>query len=218
MMRKILQSGVCLTCLCAFGLATTSCSNDGSNEASAAESGASVHKTELTVPSGTSMTFTVQNEVSTENRRAGDQFTSTLARDVTTADGEVALPAGAPGRWLVTAATDDNGQGQAVLAVRLESVKVHGSWDPVDATVVSSDVQRQAKDSDTKTAAKIGIGTAAGALVGQILGHSGEATAKGAGVGALMGTAIALSTRGGSAKIAAGSHITVKLNNSLTLE
>jgi len=163
------------------------------------------------------MTFTVQEKVSTENRKAGDEFTSTLADDVTTADGKVAVPAGAPGRWVVTAATDDNGDGQAVLAVRLKDVKVDGAWQPVDATVVSSDVQRDAKDSDAKTAAKIGIGTAAGALVGQILGHSGEATAKGAGVGALMGTAIALSTRGGSAKIPAGSHIAVKLNNPLTV-
>lgn len=52
-------------------------------------------------------------------------------------------------------------------------------------------VEVQAQVDDRETAAKIGVGAAAGALVGQILGKDTESTLKGAGVGAAVGTAVA---------------------------
>ena len=78
--------------------------------------------------------------------------------------------------------------------------------------MTQADLDADNPDSTGETAAKIGVGAAAGALVGQILGQDTESTLAGAGVGAAVGTAVALATRGGSAKLPAGSVLTVRLD------
>lgn len=169
-----------------------------------------------TVPEGTSLTFQVTETVSTDTNKQGDYFTTTLTAPAAGLEGGTVLPAGTKGRWIVTQSSD-NVDGKAVLAANLESVQVDGTWVPVEATVTDSELKTDNPDSNTETAAKIGIGAAAGAIVGQVLGKNTESTLKGAGVGAALGTAIALSTRGGSAKIEAGSKITVRLDQPLVV-
>lgn len=167
----------------------------------------------MMVPAGTSMTFTVDQEVSTDSYAVGDRFLASLTAPVSDAGGEILLEAGTPAQWVVTQATTEDGQ--ALLAVELESIDVDGEWVPVTATVAEADLNTDNPDSGGETAAKIGVGAAAGALVGQILGEDTESTLKGAGVGAAVGTAVALATRGGSAKLPAGSALTVQLEEPL---
>ncbi len=169
------------------------------------------------VPVGTSLTFIVGEKISTSDHEAGHTFTSILEGDAMGVDGATALPAGTIGRWIVTESTDDDGQGAAVLAMRLEAIDVGGAWYPVTATVTEAQLSTDQKDSNTETAAKIGIGAAAGAIAGKVLGGSTGATLKGAGVGAAMGTVVALSTRGGSATLEKDARITVTLDEPLTL-
>lgn len=165
------------------------------------------------VPQGTSMTFTVDETISTETHTIGDRFTASLGAPVTDVSGEPLLPQGTLSRWAVTESTTEDGQ--AVLAVELESIQVDGEWEPVVATVTRADVESDDPDSGGETAAKIGVGAAAGALIGQILGENTESTLRGAGVGAAVGAAVALSTRGGSATLPAGSTVTVVLEERL---
>lgn len=192
---------------------------EGSDEARAAAPAgrAAAEPVAPVVPAGTSLTFVVNEEVSTSDHQAGHTFTSTLAGDGMGVDGATAVPAGSIGRWVVTEATNDNAQGESVLAMKLEAVSVNGTWYPVVATVTEAELSSDQKDSNTKTAAKIGIGAAAGAIAGKVLGGSTEATLKGAGVGAALGTAIALTTRGGSATLKQGARITVSLDEPLRL-
>ena len=168
----------------------------------------------MTVPVGTSMTFTVDQEISTDRYAVGDRFLATLNQPVT-AQGQTMLQAGTPSQWVVTQSTTEDGQ--ALLAVQIESVDVDGEWVPVTATVAEAELDTDDPDSGGETAAKIGVGTAAGAIIGQVLGKDTESTLKGAGVGAAVGTAVALATRGGSAKIPAGSTLTVQLDEPLTV-
>ncbi len=169
----------------------------------------------MTVPEGTSMTFAVDQQVSTETHAVGDRFIATLANPVSSADGRTALDAGTPSRWVVTESTTEGGQ--ALLAFELESVEVNGEWTAVPATVTQTDIETDDPDTGGETAAKIGVGTAAGAIIGQILGSDTESTLKGAGVGAAVGTAVALATRGGSATVPAGSALTVELRDDLSV-
>ena len=169
----------------------------------------------VTVPTGTPMTFAVQEEISTDRYDVGDFFVAELTDPVFDAQGNLLLDAGAPSEWVVTEATTEDGQ--ALLAVALESIKVNGAWIPVAATVSEAELDTDNPDSGGETAAKIGVGAAAGALVGQILGKDTESTLKGAGVGAAVGTAVALATRGGSAKLPAGSLLTVRLDEPMTI-
>jgi hypothetical protein len=164
---------------------------------------------------GTTLTFVVDETISTDSHVAGAEFTSHLTSDALAPDGRVVLPAGTAGGWIVEESQSDNGEGQAILVVRLLGVSVDEEWHPVQATIVGSDLQTDDKDSAGKTAAKIGIGAAAGAVVGGVLGDDAKDALKGAGVGAAMGTVVALATRDGSAKLPEGSTLTVQLDRQL---
>jgi hypothetical protein len=171
----------------------------------------------LVVAEGTLMAFTVSQTISTDKQKAGDRFTATLVDPVLDAAGAEILAAGTVGQWVITESTEKNAEGQAVLAVALEMLDVGGDWHPVVATVTDLALKTDNPDSKTESAAKIGIGAAAGALAGRILGGSRDATLKGAGAGAAVGTVVALATRGGSAAIQQGSRITVSLDQQLAL-
>lgn len=169
----------------------------------------------MTVPAGTSMTFTVDETISTDDNDVGDQFTATLVSAVTGADGATLIDAGTPSRWTVREASTEGDS--TVLAAQVESIQLDGTWQPVPAQVVSADIQTDSADTGGETAAKIGVGAAAGALIGQILGEDTRSTLTGAGVGAVVGTAFALATEGGSARLPAGSTLTVELTEPLTV-
>ncbi|MDX1492825.1 MAG: glycine zipper family protein [Longimicrobiales bacterium] len=166
-------------------------------------------------PTGTTMSFFIDQEVSTNTHAVGDRFVATLDTPVRDASGNVVLPAGTPSQWVVTQSSVQDGE--ALLAVQIESVEWNDRWVPATATVTKADLDADNPDSGSETAAKIGVGAAAGALVGQILGKNTESTLKGAGVGAAVGTAVALATKGGSAKLPAGSILTVRLDKALTV-
>ena len=166
-------------------------------------------------PEGATMRFFVDQEISTDSYAVGDRFLATLDTPVRDADGNVVFPAGTASQWIVTRSSVEDGQ--ALLAMEIESIEWNGSWIPTSATVTDAMLDTDNPDSGTETAAKIGVGAAAGALVGQILGKDTESTLKGAGVGAAVGTAVALATKGGSAKLPAGSILTVELVEPLTV-
>lgn len=166
-----------------------------------------------TVAAGTAMTFTVAQSISTDTHAPGDRFTAELDADVTGSDGDTVLPRGTSSRWIVTEATTEGDQ--ALLVLELESIRANGTWVPMKATVSDAELESDDRDSGTETAAKIGVGAAAGAVIGQIVGGSTESTLAGAGVGAAVGAVVALSTRGGRATLPAGSRLTVELDESL---
>lgn len=183
-------------------------------EAPAAEAG-EMEPAAPVLEAGTEVAFRIDETVSTESHEAGETFTASVAQDVPAGDGTVVLPAGTPARWEITEVGETE-EGETVLAFRLASIEVDGQERPLTATVTSTDLEVDEQDSNTETAAKVAIGTAAGAMVGQILGSDTESTLKGAAAGAAMGTVVALSTRGGSARMEEGSLITVQLEEPLT--
>ncbi len=196
----------------------TACSSAESSEAGSGQTAASQSQEETSavqVPAGTTMTFSVDQTVSTEQNAVGDHFTATLRSDVTDSQGDDALAEGTPSRWVVTQASTEGDQ--TLLAVRLDAIRVDGEWTPVDGTVTEADVDVDQGDTGGETAAKIGVGAAAGAIIGQILGKDTESTLTGAGVGAAVGTAVALTTKGGSATLPSGSTLTVRLDQPLVL-
>jgi hypothetical protein len=172
-----------------------------------------------TVPTGTAMTFRVDETISTQSSHRGDRFTGTLTADVTGVEGDVVLPAGTKARWVVNQAISDGGLGGgSVLAVRLEAIRLNDAWVLAEGTVTATELQLDEGDSNAETAAKIGVGAAAGAIVGQLLGKDTKGAVTGAAAGAALGTVVALSTRSGAATIPAGSRIEVRLDRSLVLD
>jgi hypothetical protein len=105
-----------------------------------------------------------------------------------------------------------------VLRVEFESVTVNGAERPLKATVVEMAVDAQARDSNTRTAAKVGVGAAAGAIVGRILGGDRKDAVKGAVVGGVAGTAAAVATRSGHATLEPGARIVIRLDEALVVD
>lgn len=165
-----------------------------------------------TIPPGTTLVFSVDQIVSTATHARGDVFSATLRHKVTDVEGSEAIPEGVPSQWIVTEASTEDGA--TVLAIRLESIRVNGSWTPVVGDVTEAHLRTSA-DSARTTGAEVALGPEANAVLEEILGEESVA-AGAAGAGALTtGTMVTLTTRGRSAILPAGSAITVQLTEPL---
>ncbi|HET7380482.1 MAG TPA: hypothetical protein VFJ24_10610 [Gaiellales bacterium] len=74
----------------------------------------------------------------------------------------------------------------------------------------------QGRNDLGKSAAQIGAGTVAGALLGRVVGGKGG-TAKGAVVGAAAGTGVAVATPGGHVVLPAGQTVRIHLDGPVTV-
>jgi len=167
------------------------------------------------ISSGTQLVFTVEETVSTQDHASGHAFSLRLASSVA-AGGGAELPAGTRARGVVTRATTSTDSNQpAELVVALSSIEIGGQMIPVKSTVIAAGVDAGAGDSGSRTAAKVGTGAAAGAIVGQVLGGDTRSTVAGAVVGTVAGAGIAAATRAGHAALPAGSTVTVRLDEGL---
>ena len=100
----------------------------------------------------------------------------------------------------------------------MESVTVGGRTLSLQANVVELDAELGARDSDVRTAVKVGAGAVAGAAIGHILGGGRSSTIKGAAAGAAAGTAVALATKDGQAVVRVGARLVVRLAERVTVE
>jgi len=184
---------------------TSGCTSSDTPDA-AAQSGEETSEQEAegrrTIPPGTSLVFSVDVRVSTATHARGDMFSATLRHGVAGVGGGEVIPEGVPSQWIVTeAATEGN---ETVLAIRLESIRVNGTWTPIVGDVTEAHVRSALADSSSMDS-EVAVGEAAGELLGEVLG------AEPASSGATPGTMVTLTTRGGSATLPEGSAITVQL-------
>jgi len=172
-----------------------------------------------TVPSGTAMSIRLNQTLSTETSSVGDGFTATLIEPVIGADGRTIIPSGATVRGRVTAVKPSGRVGEtALLKVAFESISFGGDSHRLDATVVEANPERRTRTSRGQQAAKIGAATAAGAILGQVLGKDREATIAGAAIGAAAGTAIAMGTADVDAVLPQGSRMVIRMDRSIEIE
>lgn len=167
---------------------------------------------ELPVPSGTEISATLDQRLSTKDNASGDSFSATVASDVVDEEGRVLIPSGATLRGKITAVRDEGTEEEpAYLQLQLQNVEVRGASVPMTAEVTRVEPRRRSETHDE--AAKIGGGTAAGALLGALVsGGDAAGTVAGAAVGAAAGTAITLGTAHQHAYLPAGSGIGVRIN------
>ena len=141
------------------------------------------------VPTGTAITVTIDQSVSSKNAKAGQGVVATIAQDVT-ANGKVVIPKGAHAKLVVTSAQASGRLSTpAKLYLRLKSVEVHGKT----YTIATSSSGKTMGGKGKRDAGFIGGGAGAGALIGGLAG-GGKGALIGAGVGAGAGTAGAAAT------------------------
>ncbi len=188
---------------------------DGSGLAHAELDSERVSYREVTVPAGTTLRVKLDDALGSDVSRVEDQVRASLAQPISR-DGADVVPAGSRLTGTVTAAQPSaKVKGRARLAFRFDELAIGGRGERLQ--IDTRPVVVEAAGTKQKDAEKIGIGAAAGALIGGLMGGGGGA-AKGALIGGGAGTAAVLTTRGDEVHLAQGTAVDVRLAQPLTFQ
>jgi hypothetical protein len=168
----------------------------------------------VTIPAGTVLPIQLKTTVGSATSKVEDAVRGMLRRSIEV-EGLEAIPAGAVVLGTVTEAERSGRvKGRARVAFRFTSLDLPG--DAERLSIRTGLVAREAEATKKKDAAKIGGGAAAGAVIGGIIG-GGDGAAKGAAIGGGAGTGVVLSTRGKEITVPAGTNVSVKLLEPVTI-
>jgi hypothetical protein len=145
----------------------------------------------ITLPSGTSITVRMIDDVDSSRNKAGDAFHASLESPLVANDTVVATKGADVFGKLVH--VDKNGKiaGAGRLSLALTGIQIKGQLVPIS----SATYELVGKGRGKQSAERIGGGAAAGATIGGIAG-GGAGAAIGAGAGAAGGTLVQLLTHG----------------------
>lgn len=132
----------------------------------------------LVIPAGTRIRVRLGQTLSTKQSQTGDSFSGVVV-DPVRVKGQTVIPAGARALGVVTdSKSQGRFKGQAVLAIRLDSVSANGRT----YQVRTSHVERVEQGKGKRSAVMTGGGAGLGALIGGLAGGG-----KGALIGGLVG-------------------------------
>jgi hypothetical protein len=161
------------------------------------------------VKSGTHLSVSIDQTLSSKKSTVGDTFHGTLAKSVSVG-GVTVLGRGTPVTGTVIAAKGQGKfKGEGVLGITLNSV---GSQ-----SVTTADYQESIKGKGKRSTAMIAGGGGGGALIGGLAG-GGKGALIGGLVGAGAGTAVAATTGNKDVTIAAETVVTFTLTSSMRIE
>jgi len=168
---------------------------------------------DLQVPADSVLGIQVERTVSSESAQVEDKVSARVNRDVRVGS-RIAIPAGSVVTGSVTE-VERGGKmkGKARLAVRFHTVTLA---DGTQLAIRTDAVVREGESPSGETAAKVGGAAIGGAILGAILG-GGRGAAIGAGVGAAGGTAAAMANDRNPARLPAGTSVTVRVQQPLTV-
>jgi hypothetical protein len=164
------------------------------------------------IPAGTRIRVRLGQTLSTKESQTGDSFSGVVV-DPVRVNGRTVIRAGARARGVVTdAKSQGRFKGQAVLAIRLDSVSADGRTYPVR----TSHVERVEQGKGKRSAVMTGGGAGLGALIGGLAG-GGKGALVGGLVGGGGGAAGSAFTGNKDLVIPAESILTFDLERSLTV-
>ena len=169
--------------------------------------------TPVTVPVGTVIPVTLDQALSSEDNRTGEDFDASVSAPIVV-DGKTIIPKGARAQGrIVESKSSGRLKTPARLELTLTSIEVGGTRYDVD----TSDTKSVGKNHNKRNLIFIGGGTGAGAVVGAIVG-GGVGAAVGAAIGAGGGTAAAAATGKMQVRLPAETRLSFPLSQPLIIQ
>ena len=164
-----------------------------------------------TAPAGAFLDVAVNDTVTSKTAKVGDAFAGTVVANVSDGHGAIVIPQGSVVHGSVTEASSGS------LTLSVSSVTVRGHDYGLAAKIDSLETVKQSKSIGGNDVAKVGIGAAAGALLGRVIGGNTKGAVIGGVVGAAAGTGVAAKTHGSYVVLPKGAHINLTLTAALVV-
>jgi hypothetical protein len=169
---------------------------------------------DVVVPAASVIGLRVETALTSERAQVEDRVEARVTRDVT-ADGRVAIPAGARAIGSVTLVERGGKMKErARLGVRFHTLVLA---DGREVPMTTDAIFREGDSPSAESARKIGGAAAGGAILGALLGGKKGAVMGGA-AGAGAGTAAVMASGRNAAAIASGTVLTVRLSAPVSIE
>jgi hypothetical protein len=169
---------------------------------------------EVVIPASSVIGLQLDSSLSSERAEIEDRVDARVTRDVT-AGGRVAIPAGS--RVIGSVTLVERGgkiKERARLGIRFHTVVFA---DGTELPIKTDPVFREGESPSGESARKIGGAAAGGAILGAILG-GGKGAVLGGAAGAAGGTAATMAGGRNPASLSAGTVITVRLIDSVSVD
>lgn len=200
-------------------LGTAACSRGATVEGYEAPTpAAEAPTTAAALPEGSTLHARLDDSLGTDRNKAGDRFTATVTQAVTAQNGVTVVPVGAKVHGTITALDNSDRVGDnAYIRLDFDRISINGREYAFDADVVQTAVETRG-DTRNETLQKAGIGAAAGAVLGAVVGDADlKDIVVGAAIGAAAGTVISLGSGDVEAVLPAGTALTLRSTEMVSL-
>jgi hypothetical protein len=163
---------------------------------------------------GTTFSATTDAEIRSNKNKVGDTVTATVASDVKDAAGHVVIPAGSKVTLTVTAlkVSENKSDTTGTLTLKPTAVSINGTSQPLPASISGVHTKLEGRKTNGGDIAKVGAGTAVGAILGRVIGGSTKGAVIGGVIGGAVGTQRAIETKDRDVVVPAGSTVTLTLD------
>ncbi|HSC27528.1 MAG TPA: hypothetical protein VLD67_09650 [Vicinamibacterales bacterium] len=169
---------------------------------------------QVVVPASSVIGLQVETSLSSERARVEDRVEARVTRDVS-AEGRVAVPAGS--RVLGSVTLVERGgkiKERARLGVRFHTLVLASG---MEIPILTETIFREGDSPGNESARKIGGAAAGGAILGALIG-GGKGALIGSATGAAGGTAVVMAGDRNAATLTAGTVLTVRLTDPVTVD
>jgi hypothetical protein len=171
------------------------------------------------VAAGTVLATSIDAEISSKVNKPGETVTTTVKSDIADATGRVLIPAGSKVSLTISEIHESENKGDKTgrLTLTPRAVEINGQSYALAGSVVALDRYLKDRPTNAGDVAKVGAGTAIGAVAGRVIGGSTKGAVIGGIIGGAIGTQRAIQTQDRDVVVPAGSRVRLTLSEELAL-
>jgi len=171
-----------------------------------------------TLAAGSTLSTSMDREISSRTDKPGGTVTGTVASDVKDAAGHVVIPAGSKVTLSITQIHESENKGDKTgkLTLTPTAVEIQGQSYALAGSAEALDRTLRDRKTNAGDVAKVGVGTAAGAIVGRVIGGNTKGAVIGGIIGGAVGTQRAIETKDRDVVVPASSRVEITLSGPFT--